>query len=257
MPLYNNVVKQGALLNGKKAPIVTAQPKKHHQQADLLADGNLTPEELELKRQSKRQEAKLNQLRSEIISQAQAEGQQIKDQAHQAGFESGQKAGYEAGYQEGLTEGNKVAAEIVNQAQANLEAANKEVKDFVQTEKQAIINYGIKMAEVLLKSELKADSSKILALLEPILFELEKPDQVIIVKAHSRYHQDLNQRLEIMKQNSNVRYAILDDNSLGVDKVVVESDEALLTLDIHEELENYFKALIEKEQNENWFWRIN
>ena len=257
MPLYNNVVKQGALLNGKKAPIVTAQPKKHHQQADLLADGNLTPEELELKRQSKRQEAKLNQLRSEIISQAQAEAQQIKDRAHQAGFESGQKAGYEAGYQEGLTEGNKVASEIVNQAQANLEAANKEVKDFVQTEKQAIINYGIKMAEVLLKSELKADSSKILALLEPILFELEKPDQVIIFKAHSRYHQDLNQRLEIMKQNSNVRYAILDDNSLGVDKVVVESDEALLTLDIHEELENYFKALIEKEQNENWFWRIN
>lgn len=253
MPLYNNVVKQGALLNGKKAPIVTAQPKKQHKKADLLADGNLTPEELELKRQTKRQEAKLNQLRSEIISQA----QQIKDQAQQTGFESGQKAGYEAGYQEGLTEGNKVAAEIINQAQANLEAANKEVKDFVQTEKQAIINYGIKMAEVLLKSELKADSSKILALLEPILFELEKPDQVIIVKAHSRYHQDLNQRLEIMKQNSNVRYAILDDNSLGVDKVVVESDEALLTLDIHEELENYFKALIEKEQNENWFWRIN
>ena len=48
MPLYNNVVKQGALLNGKKAPIVKAQTKKHHQQADVLADCNLTPEELEL-----------------------------------------------------------------------------------------------------------------------------------------------------------------------------------------------------------------
>ena len=251
MPLYNNVVKQGALLNGKKASIVTTQPKKQPPQADVFADGSLSPEELELKRQSKRQEAKLNQLRSEIISQAQTEAKQIREQAHQTGFESGQKAGYEAGYQEGLTEGNKVATEIVNQAQANLEAANKEVKDFVQTEKQAIINYGIKMAEVLLKSELKADSSKILALLEPILFELEKPDQVIIVKAHSRYHQDLNRRLEIMKQNSNVRYAILDDNNLGLDKVVVESDEALLTLDIHEELDNYFKALIKKEQDEN------
>jgi len=121
------------------------------------------------------------------------------------------------------------------------------VKAYLKEQKESIVKYGIKLAEVLLQAELKQEPKRILALLEPILFELEKPDQVIIIKAHSRYHQALNQRLEIMKQNSNVRYAILDDNSLDLDKVTVESDEALLTLDIHEELDNYFKALIEKE----------
>ena len=102
----------------------------------------------------------------------------------------------------------------------------------------------------IVKRQLDVDASTITSILAPVFMELEKPDEMIIVRANACYKQPLIDRLDKMhKEVPNLRYSVLEDEGLEPYTVKIESNESFITVDIKEDLEKFLKSL--GEQNEH------
>lgn len=238
--LSRNILKQQAMPeHGKKISIKTAsfvpQPNK---QTDPDPQMAALDEKMAHKTVVYRQ--KLKQLKSEMLADAQKEAQRIKQEAYDVGNAEGKKAGY----QQALTTGNKEMAVLVDQAKANVEQSLKGANEYIADKKVEIISFAEKMAEVILKTQLEISPEKITSILNPLLFELEKPDEVLLVWANSAYHDALSAKLEQIKNEvPDIRYIIFDDDSLDALQIRVESNESVVDIDIKKELQDFLKRL--------------
>ncbi|MCP0886250.1 hypothetical protein LB941_02720 [Ligilactobacillus sp. WILCCON 0076] len=247
MQLSSNVVKQKKVMPiTKDKKIITVLPPKKisKKSEDIFLNVNLSAEERELMRQSQEGQEKLEKLKNQIINDATLQAEKIKKSAYEQGFKTGKEAGYTAGYEDGLTEGKKIADNLIDQTRTNIKQVNQEINEYVKEKKNDVITYGVKMAEILINKKLEIEPQTILNLIEPVLFNLEKPDQVIIIRAHNRYHMVLTERLEKMKKNSNIRFAVLDDNSMGNAQIKIESEDAVVTANLTEELKKFLNETV-------------
>ncbi|WP_034988384.1 FliH/SctL family protein [Liquorilactobacillus sucicola] len=193
---------------------------------------------------SAEQQKSMEIIRQKILGSAKEEAAKIKEEAYQQAKETG----YQDGYQEGLLEGEKAAQELIEEAKNNLAETIAGTKNYVTAEKNKIISFAVEMAEILVKHELDMDSEKLLPLLDPILFKLEKPDQVITIHANPRYHDALVKKMEAKKKEvANLRYIVLDNAKLSQYEVTVESTESLETFDLQEELQKFLQQIQETE----------
>ena len=216
--LSNNILKQQAMpLHGKKVGIKTAdfvpQIKKQ--------DPQLTALDAKLAHQTAAYQQKLKQLKAEMLVDAKQKAAEIKQEAYDSGYAQGKKDGY----QEAVTKGQQKMAPLVKQAQDNVEQSLAESKQY--------------LAE---KQELTPE--KITAILSPLLFELEKPNEVLMVWANSAYHESLTTKLEQVKEEiPDLRYIIFDDDSLNALQLRVESNESVVDIDIKKELQGFLEQL--------------
>ena len=238
MPLLNNnnVIKQHKIINvNKTSEIVTKLPKPHE---DIEYDPQLFSEDMT------EQVTQLNNLKSNILSQAQVEAEQLKQQAIQVGHETG----FHQGYEEGLAQGKVQAQQMIAQANANLANTVDSVNQYTHNKQEELVEFAIQMAQILIKEQLKIAPETILKILEPILLKLEEPDEFIKIKAHPRYHVLLAEKLAQQKINlGNLRYILLDDESLATDHVVVESNAAVTVVDIEAELNKFMQEIKSQE----------
>ncbi|KRL02113.1 FliH/SctL family protein [Liquorilactobacillus capillatus] len=238
----NNLLKQTNISKNKKTKAIVTKaeiPKPHIKKKKVEDTGGDTAAVL-----SDSQKKSMEIIKQQILGSAQKEASQIKEVAYKAG----QEKGYQDGYEAGMLEGQKAAQALTEQAQANLTETIASTKDYLAAEQKKIISFAVEMAEVLVKHELDEKPEELMPLLEPILFKLEKPDQVITIHAHPRYHEVLVKKMEAKKKEiANLRYIVLDNASLSAYEVTVESTESLETFDLQEELHKFLQQVEETE----------
>lgn len=235
----NNVIKQHKVIeNDKPSEIVTKLPK--HQEIKEY-NANLVSEETD------EQVNQLNSLRNNILAQAQIEADELKQQAMQTGHDVGRQQGYA----EGLNQGNIRATQLIEEAEKNLVNTVKTINDYTKSKQQEIVGLAIEMAQIIIKEQLTIEPTKILKILEPILLKLEEPDEFIKIKAHPHYHAALAEKLASQKRIlGSLRYVLLDDTSLAIDHVVVESNETVTVVDIEAELNKFMNELKNEKEAE-------
>ena len=235
--LSNNILKQQAMpLHGKKVGIKTAdfvpQIKKQ--------DPQLTALDAKLAHQTAAYQQKLKQLKAEMLVDAKQKAAEIKQEAYDSGYAQGKKDGY----QEAVTKGQQKMAPLVKQAQDNVEQSLAESKQYLAEKKDEITSFAVQLAEIILKTQLELTPEKITAILSPLLFELEKPNEVLMVWANSAYHESLTTKLEQVKEEiPDLRYIIFDDDSLNALQLRVESNESVVDIDIKKELQGFLEQL--------------
>lgn len=142
------------------------------------------------------------------------------------------------------------SAKVIEQEKSNLNQANEDCQKLAKEKEEDLRKFAIKLSEILIKKQLDVDASTITNILAPVFMELEKPDEMIIVRANACYKQPLIDRLDKMhKEVPNLRYSVLEDEGLEPYTVKIESNESFITVDIKEDLEKFLKSL--GEQNEH------
>lgn len=63
--------------------------------------------------------------------------------------------------------------------------ANEDCQKFAKEKEEDLRKFAIKLAEILIKKQLDVDASTITNILAPVFIELEKPDEMIIVRANA------------------------------------------------------------------------
>ncbi|MFT8824229.1 MAG: FliH/SctL family protein [Liquorilactobacillus mali] len=238
MQLSNkNLVKSNSISSiEEKKKIVTKAPEPreiHEMKAKLGQAGKQQRESLEV-------------LKETIIENAKVEANKIRDKA----YEDGEREGFEKGYQDGKNEGQKVAAELIEKARKNYKDIVADIKRYEHDKHDEIFEFAVEMAEVVLKHRIDEDASELLALIEPIFFKLEKPDQIFIIHANERYHDLIMKKMEEKRSEvSRLRYTIINDSKMGLYEINIESSDSLETFNLKSELEKYVKS-VEESVNE-------
>ncbi|KRM96869.1 flagellar assembly protein FliH [Liquorilactobacillus aquaticus DSM 21051] len=237
----NNLLKQTSISKNKssKSIVTKAVAKPHAKKKKRSPKDAFNTSEL-----SASQQKSMEIIRQKILGNAKEEAARIKETAYQQAKEEG----YQDGYQAGELEGKKAAQELTEQAKRNLAETIDSTKQYVAAERNRIISFAIEMTEILVKHELDKNSEELLPLLDPILFKLEKPDQVITIHANPRYHEVLVKKMEAKKrETANLRYIVLDNLKLSPYEITVESTESFETFDLQEELRKFLQQIQETE----------
>ncbi|MFT8668738.1 MAG: FliH/SctL family protein [Liquorilactobacillus hordei] len=238
MQLSNkNLVKSNAISSSEETrKIVTKMPevrKSSNMDTNLGQIGNQQRESLEV-------------LKNTIIESARVEANKIRDTAYKAG----EKEGFEKGYQDGKNEGQKVADGIIEKAQQAYQDVATDISLYEHDKRKELFKFAVEMAELILKHRIDEDANELLALVEPIFFKLEKPDQTFIIHANERYHDLIVEKMEEKRSEvSRLRYTIINDSKMGMYEINIESSDSLETFDLENELKKYV-ASIEESTNE-------
>lgn len=206
--------------------------------------------------------AQLQQEKETILAQAQAaaeelrqataaECQQLKETTYQEAYQSGQQAGQKDGYQAGWQEAQVAATQMIAQAKENVETLLIDSQTFIASKKSEWTSASVQMAEALIKKQFEMDQTTILNVLEPIWLEIERPDQLLVVRAHPVHAEVLTSKLEEKKKEMpNFRFSVLKETKFSPCQVEIESDEVLMTFDLQEELQLFLTKLEGLKQDE-------
>ncbi|MCC4045942.1 FliH/SctL family protein [Enterococcus gallinarum] len=205
------------------------------------------------KLEMERQRKEIERLKQQTLEAAQAEAQQIKQSAQEEGyangFATGQKEGYEQGYQEGMSVSKETAAKLIAQAEQNVQQAAEEINAFRSEKKAEMISFGVQIAEALINQRFEQSNAALLAFLEPILLQFEKPDQFLTIRIHEQHLHVLKDILESRKQAiSNFRYLLLPDDQLSAHDFVIESDDSIVVFELEKEIQLYLQHLLESSE---------
>jgi flagellar biosynthesis/type III secretory pathway protein FliH len=228
---------------------------------------NLTKNKTRAQQLSKeqRQLQQLEEMKAKILQEAHEEAKRIKQtalleaaqieqeaenvqiQAHQLGLAEGHEQGFQQGHEEGMKKVQEEAEHLFIQAKESLQEAIESSAIYVQEKRQEIIQLSVEMTQELIQTKLEIDNETILKIVEPILIKLEKPDQLIVIRANARYYDLLIEKMESRKQEIPfLRFLVLKDELMGPYYVSVESDEALVTFELEKELKRFLKQLIKE-----------
>lgn len=243
-----SIVKFSSVRKGDEKEIVTKVEERREPEAVLPDETSLLVSRTEKKLAQEREEhrRRLAQMEEEVIGRANAEAERIREEARSQGYDDGHQAGYQDGYQAGLN----IAQKVIEQEKGNLEQANDDCLRFAREKEAEMRKFAVRLAEILVRKQLDIDASTVTSVLAPVFMELEKPDEMIIVRANARYKEPLTNRMEKMHQEvPNLRYSVLEDEGLDPYTVKIESNESFITVDVKEDLEKFLKSLDEEKQN--------
>ncbi|GBG94931.1 hypothetical protein LFYK43_13900 [Ligilactobacillus salitolerans] len=239
MQLSSNVLKQqqGPLV-AKKITLKTSDFINRAPKTETAPELVALDRELAQKTVAYQQE--LKKMKAAMLAEAKKEAADLKKKAYRTGLAEGKKAGFEQAF----NEGNAKIAVLVEQAQKNVEQALEEVQTYKEQKQADFQKFAVGLAEVLLKTQLELDPAKITQLLSPLLFEFEKPDEVLMIWANSNYHDPLVSKMERIKQEvPDLRYVIFDDDHLEALQLKIESNEAVVEIDFEQELHDFLEQL--------------
>lgn len=121
-------------------------------------------------------------------AQIEQEAENVQIQAHQLGLAEGHEQGFQQGHEEGMQKVQEEAEHLFIQAKESLQEAIESSAIYVQEKRQEIIQLSVEMTQELIQTKLEIDNETILKIVEPILIKLEKPDQLIVIRANARYY---------------------------------------------------------------------
>lgn len=231
--------KEGIVANKKRSKIVNE--KLHKEQViiesmkeEILGQANQTAETLV-------EEARVQ---AELLKQnAMQEIEELKKIAEEKGYQDGQQVGH----LQGLDQARIEVEEIFQQARASYGEAIQTSEAYLKEKRHEIVRSSIEIAQALIQTQFEMDKKTILAIVEPILLKMEKPEQLIIIRANPSHYDVLSEKMEQKKQEiPTLRYLVLKNAAKGIQDFSVESDEMLATFELEEELDRFLNQLLKE-----------
>ncbi|MFL2070918.1 FliH/SctL family protein [Marinilactibacillus psychrotolerans] len=192
--------------------------------------------------------------KDEMIMLAKQEAEEMKQQAYQTGLQSGKEEGYREGYtqgmQEGYAEGKKESETLKQQGRDLIASAQLEIEQYVQEKKDSLLSLSLHMAEKIIHDQLDHTVEGVLALVHPILHQLDREEDFISLTVHPDSRKTVKEQLPSLKtQYPGVRFSVLQDGNLEPNGCIVESAHKLIDLQVRAQLEAILKEMKETERN--------
>lgn len=192
--------------------------------------------------------------KDEMIMLAKQEAEEMKQQAYQTGLQSGKEEGYREGYtqgmQEGYAEGKKESETLKQQGRDLIVSAQLEIEQYVQEKKDSLLSLSLHMAEKIIHDQLDHTVEGVLALVHPILHQLDREEDFISLTVHPDSRKTVKEQLPSLKtQYPGVRFSVLQDGNLEPNGCIVESAHKLIDLQVRAQLEAILKEMKEMERN--------
>ncbi|MFL2075826.1 FliH/SctL family protein [Marinilactibacillus psychrotolerans] len=192
--------------------------------------------------------------KDEMIMLAKQEAEEMKQQAYQTGLQSGKEEGYREGYtqgmQEGYAEGKKESETLKQQGRDLIVSAQLEIEQYVQEKKDSLLSLSLHMAEKIIHDQLDHTVEGVLALVHPILHQLDREEDFISLTVHPDSRKTVKEQLPSLKtQYPGVRFSVLQDGNLESNGCIVESAHKLIDLQVRAQLEAILKEMKETERN--------
>lgn len=192
--------------------------------------------------------------KDEMIMLAKQEAEEMKQQAYQTGLQSGKEEGYREGYtqgmQEGYAEGKKESETLKQQGRDLIASAQLEIEQYVQEKKDSLLSLSLHMAEKIIHDQLDHTVEGVLALVHPILHQLDREEDFISLTVHPDSRKAVKEQLPSLKaQYPGVRFSVLQDGNLEPNGCIVESAHKLIDLQVRAQLEAILNEMKETERN--------
>lgn len=181
-----------------------------------------------------------------ILSEAQEEAQQLKEKAEKKGFEEGMAQGYEMGYAAGMKQAEEESQRLRETIHHMLDEAQEVVESYYQAKKIALIELAGHMAETIVHKSIDVSSDQVMDLIKPVLHRLKREDQFITLMVRPEQKELVKEKVkEFEKENQDIRFAVLSDNTLDKNGCIVENAHAIVDLQVRKQLD----AMIDEMKN--------
>lgn len=181
--------------------------------------------------------------RKSIISKAKEQGDTIKKKSEQDGYKEGIKKGFLEGYNKGKEEAQEDCQGIKENAINILKQAEDHVSEYLEENRNRIINLAGDMAESIVNKTIDKSSDNILMLIKPIIQQYRRKDQIIIT-SHPNKVQFLKANLNRLKEtNEDTKFVILEDSSHEENDCTIENENQIIDLDIRKQIDNIIEEI--------------
>lgn len=240
--LRGDVVQYGSSFNvlGKQEDdLSTTESKKHLSKAQLEAQKLLQNALIQVE---------------ETINKAQAEASQILEQAKQDAAtiqaqaqETGQKLGFDTGYQAGYNQAIEETNNIITSAETIINGAYNAQREILLNTEKEMLALIIAICKKIINKELKTQPDIILRLTEAAIKELRErelvkifvnPQTVDLIKKASP--------ILVKRINSLETIKIIEDKSIPIGGVIVESSSGKIDAQIDTQLEEIYNKLLDE-----------
>lgn len=250
MPLSHKIIKQGqSFTQDSRSFIHTEMTADKRPEEESYSNDDQIVEPIE----ALQARALLDETRKKkhlILSEAEQEASKLKETAERKGFEEGKTKGYETGYTTGYAVGMKQADEESKRMRETirhmLDEAQEVVEHYYQAKKNEFIELAGHMAETIVHQNIDASSDQVMDLIKPVLHRLKREDQFITLMVRPEQKELVKEKVkEFEKENQDIRFAVLSDNTLDKNGCVVENTHAIVDLQVRKQLD----AMIDEMKN--------
>lgn len=174
-----------------------------------------------------------------ILSEAQEEAKQLKEKAEKKGFEEGMAQGYEMGYAAGMKQAEEESQRMKESIYSMLNEAKEVVESYYQAKKIDFIELAGHMAETIVHKSIDVSSDQVMDLIKPVLHRLKREDQFITLMVRPEQKELVKEKVkEFEKENQDIRFAVLSDNTLDKNGCIVENAHAIVDLQVRKQLDS-------------------
>lgn len=250
MPLSHKIIKQGQSFTQDSRSFIQTEmtAAKRPEEEDDSSEQQLE-EPIEVL-QARALLNETQQKKQTILLEAQKEATLLKETAEKSGFAEGKSKGYETGYTSGYAAGMKQAEEESQRLRETihnmLNEAQEVVENYYQAKRTEFIELAGHMAETIVHKSIDVSSDQVMDLIKPVLHRLKREDQFITLMVRPEQKELVKEKVkEFEKENQDIRFAILSDNTLDKNGCVVENVHAIVDLQVRKQLD----AMIDEMKN--------
>lgn len=183
---------------------------------------------------------------SQILQQAQQEATNIQAKAQ----EVGQQIGYDQGYQAAYNQAVEEAQAIITSAETVITGAYQAQTEILMETEKRMLGLIVSIAKKVINTEITIQPGIILRITEAAIRELKDRD-VVKIMVHPACVDMLTKASEILRQRVSALKVIkiIEDKSLPINGVIVESNSGRIDASIDTQVEEIFNRFLREAQN--------
>ncbi|MGD9580399.1 MAG: FliH/SctL family protein [Vampirovibrionia bacterium] len=187
--------------------------------------------------------AKAQEEAATILEQAKEDAINIQNQAQ----ETGQQMGYDEGYQAGYNQAIEEASNIISSAETIIHGAYQSQKQILNNTEKEMLSLIIAIARKVIHKEIKTQPDIILRLTEAAIRELKERDVVkLMINPKSVELLTKASPLLVKRINSLEVIKIIDDKSVPVGGVIVESISGKIDAQVDTQIEEIYNKMLDE-----------
>ncbi len=239
MPSSHRIIKQGqAFTHASRSFIETEMATKKYPEEEEDYTSSLPLEEPIEVIQAKVLLQETRKKEQTILSEAQQEASQLKETAEKKGYKEGTVRGYETGYAAGMKQAEEESQRLRETIHNMLDEAQEVVENYYQSKRTEFLELAGHMAETIVHKSIDVSSEQVMDLIKPVLHRLKREDQFITLMVRPEQKELVKEKVkEFEKENQDIRFAVLSDNTLDKNGCIVENAHAIVDLQVRKQLD--------------------
>lgn len=190
----------------------------------------------------------------ETINQAQQEANDILEQAKEDAVkiqaqaqETGQKMGYDAGYEAGYNQSIGEASSIIASAETIVKGAYQSQKEILLSTEREMLNLVLAISKKVINRAFNNQPEIILRLIDITIRELKEHEEVKLI-INPKNVELIKKASDLLKNQINGLHAIkiIEDKSIPITGVIVESSSGKIDAQIESQLEEIYNKLLDE-----------